>query len=64
MASGHNEVTLFLPFVMILQMLLFVHQAKSKGLPDMQPPEAEELIDAHIKELTEENLFKSPVRKT
>jgi len=63
MANGHNEVTLFLPFV-IWQMLLFVHQAKSKGLPDLQPPEVEELIDAHIKELTDENILKSPVRKT
>lgn len=64
MAGGHNEVTLFLPFVMILRMFLFVRQAKSKGLPDMLPPKVEELIDAHIKELSDENLLKSPVRKS
>jgi hypothetical protein len=63
LASGHNEVTSFLPFVMILQMLLLVHQAKSKGLPEMQPPGVEELINAHMKELIDD-LFRSPVRKT
>jgi hypothetical protein len=64
MASGHNEVTLFLPFVILLQVLLFIHQAKSEGLADMQPPEVEELINVHIKELTDEGLLRSPVRKT
>ena len=30
----------------------------------MQPPEVEELIDAHVKELTDEGLVRSSVRKT
>jgi hypothetical protein len=49
---------------MILQMLLFIHKANSKGLAYMQPPEVEELINAHIKELTDEDLLRSPVRKS
>jgi hypothetical protein len=45
-------------------MLLFVSQAKGKGLADMQPAEVEELINAHVKELTDEGLLRSPVRET
>jgi len=64
MASGCNEVTLFLPCVMILQVLLFIHQAKGKGLADKQPPEVEKLIVTHVEGLTDEGLFRSPVRET
>jgi len=64
MASGRNEVALFLRFVMILQILLSIHHANGKDLADMQPPQVEELIDAHVKELTDEDLLRSPVRKS